>query len=174
MNIDIKELFGLFGETPPTHTVVGDADVPEPYHGLLVHPHHMTVTVEKYFGGPVEVQVLMRKFRGDNYARMIMLVDASGQVVQFGIVRIRLDRVSKEVRDAIIAENAPLGRILIENDVLRVIEPTAYLKIDLSGAMSEWFGQTGTTYGRLGVIHLDGEPTVELVEILGPLAKAAK
>ena len=34
--------------------------MPEPYHQLLVHEHHMTVTVEAHHGCLVDVRVLER------------------------------------------------------------------------------------------------------------------
>ena len=67
MKTDIAELFAVFGESPPTHVNIEPAEVPEPYHSLLVHHEHMTVTVEQFFGGPVSVQVLVRKYIGMGY-----------------------------------------------------------------------------------------------------------
>jgi hypothetical protein len=36
--------------------------------------------------------------------------------------------------------------------------------------MMQWFGLTEpkTTYGRLAIIHCDGKPAVELLEIVAP------
>ena len=104
---------------------------------------------------------------------MILLAKQTGEIVQFGIMRIRLDLCTNPVREAIMSEQVPLGRILIENDVMRSIEPTAFFRVDLSPPMSDWFGQTGTTYGRLGIINLEGQPTVELCEILAPIRQGS-
>jgi chorismate-pyruvate lyase len=168
----LPDLFALFDEPPPSHADVPADEVPEPYRRLLVHPHHMTVTVEEYFGGPVAVRVLDRRRDGDCYARKIVLVhEATGRVVQFGIVRIRLGDCSEPVRAAILAEQTPLGRILIEHDVLRRIEPTAFFRTDDAAALGRWFGTdaNGPTYGRLGIIHTDGRPAIELLELLAPV-----
>ncbi len=168
---DLKDLLDLF---PPADYLtawnpVAAEQVPQPYHDLLVHEHHMTVTVEAYHGGPVDVHVLDRKKDDATYARKILLaLHNSGKIVQFGIVRIRLDFCSPEVRQAILAEDTPLGRILINHNVLRRIEPTAYLRIIPGPQMREWFGYAGPTptYGRLALIHCDGQPAIELLEIV--------
>jgi truncated hemoglobin YjbI len=130
--------------------------VPPPYHGLLVHEHHMTVTVEAHHGDRVDVRVLDRSVVGDSYARKILLVlQGSSRVVQFGIMRVHLQYCSPEVRAEIVAAHTPLGRILIEHDVLRRIEPTAFLRVVPSPPMMAWFGlrEPLPTYGRLAYIH---------------------
>lgn len=174
----LPELYRLFrgADAPPVHIVVAPEEVPAPYHGLLVHPHHMTVTVEEFYGGPVTVRVLDRRQDGDAYSRKILLEHAAtGRVVQFGIVRIHLNYCSPAVRAAILAEDTPLGRVLIEHDVLRRIEPTAFFRIEPGPALTQWFGlqQPAPTYGRLGFIHCDEQPAIELLEILAPVPGSA-
>ena len=49
---DLETLFKLF---PPTSylrdfDVIAHDQMPQPYHDLLVHEHHMTVTVEAHHG----------------------------------------------------------------------------------------------------------------------------
>jgi hypothetical protein len=34
--------------------------------------------------------------------------------------------------------------------------------------MIAWFGSSAPTYGRLALIHCDGQPAVELLEIVAP------
>ncbi|HWY86711.1 MAG TPA: hypothetical protein VNX28_08300 [Gemmataceae bacterium] len=170
---DIQTLLALF---PPSDYLrawdfVSADQVPQPYHQLLVHEHHMTVTVESHHGSLVDVKILDRRQDQTNYARKILLVlQSTGKIVQFGIVRIRLEFCSPPVCEAIIAGQTPLGRILIEQNVLRRIEPTAFLRIIPGPAMMDWFGLTEPTptYGRLALIHCDNEPAIELLEIVAP------
>jgi len=170
---NLDELLGLL---PPADFIqssvfVPPEKVPEPYHHLLVHQHHMTVTVESHHGDLVDVRVLAFRQDGDSYARKILLaLKKTGKVVQFGLVRIHLQYCSPEVRAEILARRTPLGRILIQHDVLRRIEPTAYLRIVPGAEMMAWFGiKTPTpTYGRLAFIHCDGQPAIELLEIVAP------
>src|SRR2546423_11785095 len=97
-------------------------DMPAVYRSLLAHEHHMTVTVEAHYGCPVDVRVLARHVTPTHYAREIVLTRHSdGRAVQYGVMRIHLASLSPEVRDEIRSEQTPLGRILIQHDVLRQI-----------------------------------------------------
>ncbi len=170
---DLQTLLDLF---PPTNYVrawqsIDAGAVPEPYHTLLVHEHHMTVTVEAHHGSRVDVRILDRKHEGEVYARKILLaLQSNGKIVQFGLMRVYLQYCSPQVRAEIIAGQTPLGRILINHNVLRRIEPTAYLRITPGPAMMQWFGlaEPTPTYGRLAIIHCDGQPAIELLEIVSP------
>ena len=172
---NLPELYRLFRADipPPVHSLLAPEQVPEPYHRLLVHNHHMTVTVEEFYGSRVNVRVLRRRHADDTYARKILLeLQADGRVVQFGVARIKLQFCSQPVRDAILEEKTPLGRILIEHDVLRRIEPTAFFRVTPGPRLTKWFGLPAPrdTYGRLGIIHCDGQPAIEVLEILAPIA----
>ena len=169
----LDELFALF---PPPEDVgvfetIPGKQVPPPYHGLLVHEHHMTVTVEAHHGRPVDVKVLEARRGNSYYARKILLaLRDSGRIVQFGIMRVDLQYCGAKVRAEILAEKTPLGRVLIENNVLRRIDPTRYLRVTPGPGMMNWFGldRPRATYGRLAFIHCDGRPAVELLEIVTP------
>src|SRR5207237_6408444 len=88
---------------------VAAALTPEPYKRLLVHEHHMTVTMEEFHHTPVAVKVLDRKLDGNIYSRKILLErDGDRRVVQFGIVRFDLAVVLPAVRDEIVSERTPL------------------------------------------------------------------
>ena len=170
------QLYRLFPDAPdrPAAVEVPAGELPEPYYRLLVHTHHMTVTVEEFYGSPVDVKVLACRRSGNEYARKILLTlkDDPARVVQFGLVRINLGVCPEPVRNAIVEGKTPLGRVLIQHDMLRRIEPLAYLRVKLAAAMAEWFGvPAGTdTYGRVGVIYTGERPAVEVLEILAPIA----
>jgi hypothetical protein len=170
----VEHLYNLFPDSPdrPDAVEVPAAEVPEPYHRLLVHTHHMTVTVEEFYRSPVDVQVMDCRRSGNEYARKILLkTRPNGKVVQFGLVRINLGVCPPAVRDAIVEGKTPLGRVLIQHDMLRRIEPVAFLRANLSDEMARWFGvEPGSlTYGRLGVIYTGDRPAVEVLEILTPI-----
>jgi chorismate-pyruvate lyase len=170
---DLASLISLFPITggPCEYELVPGDEVPAPYDALLVHEHHMTVTVEAHHGSLVDVRVLDQRQDDDAYARRILLtLQRDGRVVQFGIMRVHLRFCSETVRQEILAGKTPLGRILIEHNVLRRIEPTAYLRVIPGPALMNWFGLTRArpTYGRLAYIHCDGQPAVELLEIVAP------
>jgi hypothetical protein len=171
---DYDKLYGLFPDPDgvPDASLIPGGEVPEPYHGLLVHTHHMTVTVEQFYGQPVNVKVLESRRDGTDYARKILLTPReAGTVVQFGIVQLDLDLLAPKVRDEITAQQTPLGRVLIQNNVFRRVQPTAYLRVTPNAAMCDWFGlsEARVTYGRLGVIFCDGKPAIEMLEVLAPV-----
>jgi chorismate-pyruvate lyase len=146
-------------------------EVPAPYHGLLVHEHHMTVTVEAHHGDKVDVVILNRLHAGDVYARRILLALHKGRrVVQYGLVRINFRYCSPEVRSEIIAGRTPLGRILINHNVLRRIEPTGFLRLKPGSELMKLFGldRPAPTYGRLAYIHCNEQPAIELLEVVVP------
>lgn len=167
----LQELLALFpgDDTRLVTTPLAGEDVPEPYRGLLVHEHHMTVTVEAHHGEPVDVRVLEYRQDGEVYSRKILLVlRSTGKVVQFGIVRIDLSRTSPEVRAALLTRQTPVGRILIEHNVMRQVTPTEFLRVEAEPGPAAWFGATTPCYGRLAIIRLDGRAAVEVLEIVAP------
>ncbi len=85
-------------------------------------------------------------------------------------MRVNLANCTPAVRDEIVAGQTPFGRVLIKHKVMRVIEPTAYLRVKPGPAQLAWFGRTepGPLYGRVAYIHLDEKPTVELFEVVAP------
>jgi chorismate-pyruvate lyase len=171
------DLISLFAQFPPADDLPNfelihaeaSPSLPPSFRALLAHEHHMTVTVEEYHADLVDVHLLASRLDGSSYTRKIILtLQHSGKVVLFGIVRINLDYCSPPVRKAILAGVTPLGRILIEHNVLRRIEVTAYLKIEPGPLQLQWFklDKPQPLFGRLGFIYCDDQPAVELLEIV--------
>jgi chorismate-pyruvate lyase len=136
---------------------------------LLAHHHHMTVTLEKYHGCPVDVHVLEFHSEGDHYARKIKLTRQSDDsVVMFGVVRMDKTVFSDAVREEIESQQTPLGRVLIENNVLRVVKLLGLYRIEASGDLADSFGvDAGTVcFGRTALIYCDGAKAIELLEIV--------
>lgn len=172
---ELKSLTDLFpGSAPLIEQAehVPAAIVPEPYKSMLAHDKHMTVTMESYHDTPVDVKVLDQKQDGDLYCRKILLLKTgTDRVVQFGIVRFHLNYVTKEVRDEILDGNTPLGRVLINHNVLRHIDLGAVLKLTAGPGLAEYLQMEsgGVTYGRLATIFCNGQPAVDLLEVTIPL-----
>lgn len=173
---ELESLTDLFPEPRPliaTAEHIPSALTPEPYKQMLVHDEHMTVTMEAYHHCTVDVKVLDRRLTDQTYCRKILLLKSgTDQVVQFGIVRFNFEYVSQAVRDEIIAEGTPLGRILINHNVLRHIDLAAVLRITAGPALAAYLQMSlgGVTYGRLATIFCNGRPAVDLLEISAPLA----
>ncbi len=176
--LSLLELFPGDWLTPSGMEGVSALHVPEPYRRLLVNRHHMTVTLEEHHGSPVRLEVLARRDGGADYARKLILrAGPENRVVLAGIMRFHLQHANREVRRAIFDERVPLGRILSENDVLRRIEPYAFLRIRLSHGLHRIFSalpSAAVTFGRVACIYCHNSPAVELLEIAAPEPIASK
>lgn len=140
---------------------------------MLVHDHHMTVAMETYHRTSVDVHVFDRRLDGDLYARKIALYEHGTDVpVQFGLVRFNLQYVTEAVRQQILSEQIPLGRVLIEHNVLRHIDLGAILEITAGPPLARYLAMPvgGVTYGRMATIFCNRQPAVDLLEISAPLA----
>ena len=145
-------------------------EVPLPSRDLLAHEHHMTVTVEKFHGCPVDVQVLASRDDDTHYSRKILLTRQSdGGVVQFGIVRLNMSVLAPEVQHEIRSQQTPLGRILIQHGVLRQVRLLTLCRIEAGAELAGYFGLPpgDVVYGRTALIFCDGAPAIELLEVVG-------
>lgn len=172
---ELRSLTDLFSESEPLFLRadhIPSSVTPEPYKTMLVHDHHMTVAMETYHRSPVDVRVLAQKQDGDHYARKILLLKQGTEtVVQFGIVRFNLSYVTEPIRREIIAGRTPLGRILINHNVLRHIDLGAILEIAAGPGLARHLQMPigSVTYGRLATIFCNHQPAVDLLEISAPL-----
>jgi chorismate-pyruvate lyase len=145
--------------------------MPPAFRWLLAHDEHMTVTVENFHASPVDVQVLAKRVEPPFYARKILLARRSDQqVVQFGIMRIDFSYLEPEVRAEIEAERTPLGRTLIEHNVLRRVRLAGLWRVVPGSDLQQLFGlsEPRETYGRTAIVECNGEPAVEVLEIVTP------
>lgn len=178
--LESQTLAGIFFDNPGEQLgrvkSVAPSELSPMARTLLDHHQHMTVTVERHHGEPVRVEVLREAWPDGAYAREIVLRLASGRAVLYGIVRILLDAMPDPVRQLILARNEPLGRILIAHDVMRRVERVELLEIHPGKRLAELFGLrsldhaaeqgAANLFGRTALIHVDGKPAIELLEIV--------
>ncbi|MCE9607786.1 MAG: hypothetical protein K8U03_23110 [Planctomycetia bacterium] len=153
---------------------VAAEDLPAGYRELLAHQSHMTVTMEKFHESKVDVEVLERRTDQRRYARKIRLRTRSdGRIVQFGIVRLNLDFLAPDVRELVLAEQTPLGRVLIEHGVLMQVRLIALWRIEPGPDMRRGLeiGACPVVYGRTAMIDFENAPAIELLEISAPLVE---
>ncbi len=151
---------------------IPSAMTPEPYKQMLVHDHHMTVTMENFHGTAVDVRIIDQIDSEGLYCRKIVLLKTgTEEVVQFGIVRFNFHDVTDDVRSEIVDGKTPLGRVLIKHNVLRHIDLGAIIRVtageELAGLLQMKSGET--TFGRLATIFCNECPAVDLLEISAPL-----
>ena len=137
------EKFGRWAAVDP-------AAVPEVPRRLLDHRSHMTVKME------------------GRYSREILLTRPDGRIVQYGIVRIDLAAVDVSTAEAIRSRSCPLGRILVDAGLLCDVQHVELLRVNPGPHLSELFGGTAETFGRVAKIDVGGRPAIELLEIVAP------
>ena len=168
---ELRLLYAFFGDSAlPEIERVDAVDVPEPYHKLLVHRHHMTVTLEKYHGKPVTVVPWRVQRNGDIYGRKLDLIVEPGEIVMTGVMLINFGFCSKAVQEEVVSETAPLGRILIKHNVMRRIDATAFVRLPAEDALVQRFKLSNPqpAYGRLATIYCNEKPAIDLLEIVAP------
>ncbi len=145
--------------------------VPELYRKLLAHNEHMTVTVERHHGCLVDVDVLQERREDPFYSREILLRRQSDhKVVQYGIVRLFLPSLEESAREEILSGQIPLGRVLINHNVMRQVRLGELWHVKSHGRLADLFEVAGEvqTYGRTALIYFNDQPALELLEIVAP------
>jgi len=169
---ELEQLIALFypqsDQLGQFQEVTGE-ETPEPFRQLLHHNAHMTVTVEQFHGTAVDVEVLAKRSEGSYYSRKILLRRQSdGKVVQYGIVRLNCDYLEDAPANEIKSEQTPLGRVLIQHNVLREVQLNTLWKVTPGEELRGYLGVPPgeAVYGRTALIYCNGEPAVELLEIV--------
>ena len=145
--------------------------MPTAYRELLAHHEHMTVAVERHHGCKVDVEVLTTRTDGDFYSRKIVLhLQSNRKTVLYGVPRINLRLMGEDVQREILSEKIPLGRVLIEHNVMREVQLASLYRITPGEELCRLLGlaQPEVTYGRTAFIYCDGYPAIELLEIVSP------
>lgn len=175
--IELEQLVSMFPEPEgqPLYLKaehVAKEATPEPYRQMLVHEHHMTVTMESFHKCAVEVIVIDSRFENELYLRRSLLrKSGTDKMVQLGYVRFNFEYVTKCVKEEILAGITPLGRVLIQHNVLRHVDLGAIIRFTAGPGLVKTLqmkeGQI--TYGRMATIFCNGSPAIDLLEISGQL-----
>lgn len=147
--------------------------MPEPYRSLLVHPHDMTSTLEKFHRDRIHLRLHSKRRVGDDYFREVVLqLDGNKKPVEFGAIHIHLQLFPAEARHWILQEYLPLGRILNENGIRYTSKPVAFLRFASDKQINELLGlHNGVQflYGRRNrLLDAQERSLAEIIEILPP------
>ena len=148
---------------------VSASEMPAPFSELLVHNDHMTARLRAYHGRPVELRVLDEVHEDPLYRRTIVLtLNGTDRVVEFAVVRIDFRFTPPDARDEILNHRMPLGDVLTRSNALRRIDPRWYVKLSARCPIFADFcdATLEQVYGRIGTIYCDGNPAVELLEVV--------
>jgi len=146
--------------------------MPRPYRDLLVHESDMTPTLEEYYGSPLHIHVLNRNVEEGILSREVVLhLGDRERPVEFGAIKIHLDRFAEGPKRRILEGHIPLGAILREYEIDHGSHPTSFIRIMPDPLMMVALCLTFPTplYGRCNrLTHTSGAPLAEVVEILPP------
>lgn len=168
----LDEFYANAGRALPRIEIVPGAAVPEPFKKLLVHEGDMTPALEKFYDSSIHLEVLRSEERGSYYFReVVLLTDDDQERVEFGAIKMALDRFPSGARRDILAERLPLGTILARYRITHFSRPKAFLKIESDDFINQSLGLTGqhTLFGRRNTLsNPSHEALAEIVEILPP------
>ncbi|MFO1459918.1 MAG: hypothetical protein U1G08_10955 [Verrucomicrobiota bacterium] len=168
----LDEFYRRQQRTLPTFEAVPADTLPEPQRSLLVHNRDMTRTLEQFHGAPIHLRVLSRHREGGTYWRESALqLDGSNQPVEFGAIKIHLDRFPEPGRSQILNEHRPLGGILNASGRPYTSRPTAYLRFGADDFIARALNFSGRPilYGRQNTLRdAEGITLAEIIEILPP------
>jgi len=168
----LDEFYARSGTPLPPLKQIDAEEVPEPYKTLLVHQNDMTSTLETFHKGVLHLRVLGRERRQDEYYREVVLhLESSEKAVEFGAIKINLDRFNAAARREILAERWPLGHILKDRTMVYSSQPKAFLQIASDRLINSVLNLSGVhlLYGRRNtLVDNRGRVLAEIVEILPP------
>ena len=83
-------------------------------------------------------------------------------------MRLCFDYLNSDIQAEIEEQKTPLGRILIQHNVLRQVQLASLWKIQTGEDLSTLFQLPvgSEVYGRTALIFCNGEPAVELLEVV--------
>lgn len=168
----LDDFYAQAGEPLPPYERIAGEGMPEPYRSLLVHQNDMTPTLEKFHKREIHINVMGRRRKGNEYFReVVLLLDETNEPVEFGAIKINLDRFTEEAREQILNEVRPLGTILRECTIVHDSKPKAYLRFASDKLINEALQLRGAhvLFGRRNTLwDPQGLPLAEIVEILPP------
>lgn len=163
----------ILGVEPPRIHLVSEENLPSEHRVLLAHDRDMTSTLERYFGSKLHLHVIEKHLEDHRLIRQVVLeTDTDSRPVEFGAIRIFLDRFGEAARQEIESCTHPLGTILEHHSITYTCSPSAFFACPSSEFIERVFGiiDGGDLYGRCNtILNGSNEPLAEVVEILAPL-----
>ena len=154
-------------------TELAPDEVPEPYHGLLIHDGDMTSRLEAFHESSLVVFPIRSSSDGKSYFREVLLKTKEDErIVEYGGIEISLKHLPEEVRPLVVEAKQPLGGLLNEYRVPYSSSPRAFLKVIPDEYIVDAFGavESDELYGRSNEITgFNGEAIARIVEILPSL-----
>ena len=162
--------YSAVAQDMPAVWEVAASDIPQPQRDLLAHNGDMTTKLEVFHGDHSHLLLLRSTTDGDIYQREVVLVlNSSGQHVEFGAITIHLDRLPPLLRRDIIQAELPFGTLLHLHRFAVRSRPTSFICVEPDAVISRALAleQPGQLYGRCNALLTpSGEVLADIVEIL--------
>ena len=160
------------GRALPEVRFIEAARIPQVYRELLDHSNDMTSTLQRFHDEEIRVHVIERRRDDSCYEREVLLVTRNTRkTVEFGAIRILLERFPTGAQREILRAEMPLGAILRSFGIEYESKPRAFFEIESDDNMNAalTLSETHILYGRCNEItNTDGQVLAEIVEILPP------
>jgi hypothetical protein len=171
----LQRFYARSGLSLPAIEELKGAEVPSPYQSLLVHSWDMTPTLARFYGQPLRLRVFGREHEHNIYKREVILwLTDDGRPVEYGVIRIHLDRLPLSAQRLILQEERPLGDILQGESIPHLSWPQAFfrLKADAHTGSALALSRPSLLYGRRNVL-LDGSRQLfaDVIEVLAPVVE---
>ena len=167
----LDEFYNLSKRKLPVIKALDKLVIPEPYKSLLAHERDMTSTLGRFHADKIQLNVLNQHQQENEYYREVLLLTKSEQrPVEYGAIKIFLQKFPESARKAIVEATAPLGQLLHDYNINYLSKPKGFLVIECDsyiGDLLECKEQT-RLFGRRNSLY---EPNnhfkiAEIVEIL--------
>lgn len=151
-----------------TFSWADSGDVEQPYRDLLCHDHDMTSTLSRFHGGEVTLRIFEEGINRGSYFREVLLT-VGEKPVEYGLIRIFLERFPEELGAVITEGKKPLGTILNESGLDYFSRPGGFLKIPAKTFQPDFFPSSGGgfLFGRYNqLIGANDDVLARIIEIL--------
>ena len=169
----LERFYAKSGLPLPRIAELEEEATPQPYRRLLAHSFDMTPTLESFYGGPVSLKVIGREVEPHTYSREVVLTLGPDELpIEYGVIRIRLDRFDARAKSRVLGEECPLGKILGDEGIAHSSSPRAFFRVESDPHINNLLRLKAPCplYGRRNVL-LDGSRHLlaEVIEILAPV-----
>src|SRR5687768_12734478 len=108
-------------------TVIGARHLPALYRALLEPDDSMTARLERYFGRPLRVDMLLMSSTDGCCIRWVAMRAPTDRCLAIAGVSLAIDSLSDGLQTAVLQGEQPLGRLLTQHGLEYKSIPTAFL-----------------------------------------------
>jgi|MDTC01.3.fsa_nt_gb chorismate-pyruvate lyase len=174
----LTRLYAKSGHAAPEVVFLDGEMLPEPYRHLLVHHSDMTPRLRSFHDSEMILEVQLCVLDEPELSREVLLRRRDdNQAVEFGAIKIHLDRLPAAVAQLVREGQRPLGGILEAEQLRHQSAPRAYFQTKADTVTSVMFRTTlgQPLFGRCNVLAREnGAVFAEIVEILPPADDSKK